>query len=83
MKAFTSSDLKQNVGDVLFAASNGPVAITKHDKARYVLMTLEEFDRRKLNSDPRKVFTVEETPDEVHAVLMEELDRQLGDLNND
>ena len=43
MKTFTSSDLKQNVGDVLMAAAREPVSITKHDKARYVLMDVSLF----------------------------------------
>ncbi|MEO4041935.1 type II toxin-antitoxin system Phd/YefM family antitoxin [Hoeflea sp. CAU 1731] len=46
MKAFRSSGLKQHVGDVLHAAETAPVAITKHDKLRYVLMSAEQYERR-------------------------------------
>lgn len=80
MKSFTSSDLKQHVGDVLSAAAVHPVAITKHDKPRFILMSVEEYERRHPSLDPRKVFAVEETPDEVHDVLMAALDRQLEDF---
>jgi len=82
MKTFTSSDLKQNVGDVLMAAAREPVSITKHDKARYVLMSVEEYNRR-ASKDPRKVFAVEETPSDIHDILMASLDRQLEDLNHE
>ena len=83
VKSFTSSDLKQHVGDVLSAAAVSPVSITKHDKPRFVLMSVEEYERRRTSPDPRKVFAVEETPDEVHDVLMEALDRQLEDLTRE
>ncbi len=83
MKTFRSSDLKQHVGDVLHAAETAPVAITKHDKLRYILMSAEQYERRLGNADPRRVYSIEETPDDIADLLTLELDRQLDELDGE
>jgi len=83
MKTFRSSDLKQHVGDVLHAAETAPVAITKHDKLRYVLMSAEQYERQIGKSDPRRVYSIEETPDDIADLLVSELDRQLEELDGE
>jgi prevent-host-death family protein len=69
MKSYASTDLKQSLGDVLAAASQEPVSITKHRKARYVLMSIEAYEARFAN-DPRRSYAVEEMPPE-HMVMLE------------
>ena len=83
MKTFRSSDLKQHVGEVLHAAETAPVAITKHDKLRYVLMSAEEYERQIGNAVPRRVYSIEETPEDIANLLVSELDRQLDELDSD
>lgn len=45
IQAVTASDAKNRFGAILDqATSTGPVAITRHDKSRAVLISVEEFE---------------------------------------
>lgn len=83
MKSFPSSDLKQHVGDVLEAAETGPVTITKHDKPRYVLMSAKLYERRIKNPDPRRAYSIDDMPDDVAAMLIEGIDKQISELDHE
>lgn len=63
MRRYRSTELKQNLGDVLAAASREPIAITKHGKSRFVLMSVESFEAR-FPSDPRRSYAIEDMPQE-------------------
>lgn len=73
VKTYPSSELKQNLGDVLSTASREPVAITKHRKPRYVLMSLEAYEAR-FAKDPRRSFALEEMPSEHLEMIESQLD---------
>lgn len=45
MTTFTLTDLGNRSGEVVEAAFNGPVEITKRGKRKFVLLTAEQFDR--------------------------------------
>ncbi len=77
MRSYPSSDLKQKLGDVLAAASQEPVSITRHQKARYVLMSVEAYEAR-MAPDPRRAFAAEEMPDEHLAMLERALAEDIG-----
>jgi prevent-host-death family protein len=68
MKSYPSSDLKQNLGDVLAAASHEPVSITRHRKARYVLMSVEAYHAR-FAKDERRSYALDEMPAEHMSML--------------
>jgi prevent-host-death family protein len=70
MRSYPSTELKQNLGDVLAVASREPVAITKHGKSRFILMSVESYEAR-FPSDPRRSYAIEEMPRE-HLDLLEE-----------
>lgn len=69
MRRYPSSELKQHLGDVLAVASREPVAITKHGKSRFVLMSLEIYEER-FPEDPRRSYRIEDTPDD-HLEMFE------------
>jgi PHD/YefM family antitoxin component YafN of YafNO toxin-antitoxin module len=70
MREFSTVDLLRDLKTVTHAAARGPVAITQHRKARFVLMAIEDFERLKAaNSDPRKSYRVEEPPPSWRAYL--------------
>ncbi len=69
MRSFPSTDLKQTLGDVLDAASYEPIAITKHKKPRFVLMSIRDYEQR-FAKDERQAFAVEEMPAE-HLEMLE------------
>jgi prevent-host-death family protein len=69
MKTFPATELKQNIGDVLDAANREPVAITRHSKPRYVLMSIDAYNARFPN-DPRRALALEEMPED-HLRMIE------------
>ncbi|TJV26009.1 MAG: type II toxin-antitoxin system Phd/YefM family antitoxin [Mesorhizobium sp.] len=75
MKNYPSTDLKQNLGDVLAAASQQPVSITRHNKPRYVLMSIEAYEAR-FGNDSRRVYAAEDAPIE-HIEMLEEYAAEL------
>lgn len=75
MRSFPSSEFKRSLGDVLDAASREPVAITRHSKARFVLMSVEAYEQR-FPKDPRAAFAVEEMPADHLEMLMAALSEE-------
>ena len=71
MRSFPSTDLKQTLGDVLSAASREPVTITRHNKPRFVLMTVEAYELRH-PSDTRTAVATSAMPED-HIAMMEEV----------
>ncbi|RJF86689.1 type II toxin-antitoxin system Phd/YefM family antitoxin [Oleomonas cavernae] len=78
MKTFSTVDLLKDLRTVIFAAAKSPVSITQYRKPRFVLMTVEDYERI-TNRDPRKAYAIEETPDELRAFMLGEIDKVLGD----
>ncbi|MEO9652332.1 MAG: type II toxin-antitoxin system Phd/YefM family antitoxin [Roseobacter sp.] len=68
MRSFPSTNLKQALGDVLDAASQEPIAITKHNKPRYVLMSIHDYEQR-FQQDERRAFAATDMPGEHLAML--------------
>lgn len=75
MRSFSTSELVRDIREVTHAASRAPVAITQHKKARFVLMAVEDFERLKRASDPRRVYGVGEAPADIAAMFLPELER--------
>ena len=75
MKRYPSTDLKQNLGDVLAAASQQPVSITRHNKPRYVLMSIEAYEAR-FADDSRRAYAAKDAPVE-HLEMLEEYAAEL------
>jgi antitoxin Phd len=60
MRNFTSTELANKTGDVLAAAAQEPVNIQRHGKARYVLLSVEQFERLSAKADQRRAVHVED-----------------------
>lgn len=75
MEKFSTVELLRDIKTVTMAADRQPVAITQHRKPRYVLMTYDDFATMKHKVDPRKVYGPHETPSELAALIVPELDR--------
>ncbi len=70
-RSFSTADLSRKIGDVTHAASEAPVTITHHNKPRYVMMSVETFDR--LN--PQRSYRADETPEDVAEWLVPALEK--------
>ncbi|HTV67286.1 MAG TPA: type II toxin-antitoxin system prevent-host-death family antitoxin [Rhizobiaceae bacterium] len=73
MRQFSTVELTQKIGDVTHLASREPVAITQHRKRRFVLMSIEDYERLVSRGDTRQVWTAKTVPselvDEMEAAL--------------
>lgn len=76
-RTFTASELKRITGDVLNAATKRPVVITQHSKPRHVVLSYDDYVRMFKRKDPRRVYSIEETPDEVADILVSAIDDYL------
>lgn len=50
MRTFSSADAKNHFGELIDAARISPVAVTKYDKPFVVVMSIEDFERLKKES---------------------------------
>ena len=75
MQEFSATDLGNKTGDVLAAASQEPVAIAKHGKPRFVVLTKERFERMKTPTDPRIARRTKDIPADEGEALVAELDK--------
>lgn len=67
MKQFAAGDLTRNTGDLFEAAAVAPVAITKHRKPRFVVMSLERYEAltNKTRGSSQRAFAVGEMPEDI------------------
>lgn len=78
MKSFASKELTRSPREVTLAAEHGPVAITQHRKARYVLMTVAHYQQLSARAeDPRRVYRTTEVPNDLRQELIAALDSQI------
>lgn len=79
MQKFSTVDLLRDIKTVTMAADRQPVAITQHRKARYVLMTYDDFEVMQKSRDPRKAYGPNEAPPELAALIGPELDKLIAE----
>jgi len=76
MREFSLLQLNRQSGDVTNAARSEPVALTHHRKPRFVLMSYEQYQKLTTPvADTRRVYGVDEIPDDVADWLLPSLDR--------
>lgn len=69
MKEFTAGDLTRNTGDLFEAATMAPVAITKHRKPRFVVMSMERFEALTADRTSQVALDVADMPEDLGALL--------------
>ena len=67
MARFTTSDLSRKSGDIIAEAMRIPVTITQRNKARLVLLSIEDYRRLVTRADTRKSGTLDTMSDEDFA----------------
>jgi prevent-host-death family protein len=73
-RIFSTADLSRHIGDVTHAASEAPITITHHNKPRYILMSVEDFER----INPQKSYSVEDMPGDLAEAMIEAIDEFLS-----
>ena len=79
MREFSATDLGNKTGDVLAAASQEPVSIARHGKARFIMLTTDAYDRMQRSLDPRIARRTADIPADEGAALEAELTRIIED----
>lgn len=77
MKSFSTNDLIKDIRTVTFAAAKAPVQITQYRKPRFVLMTIDDYEKL-TNRDPRRVYRTADMPDEIRAEVIGGIDALIG-----
>lgn len=83
MRTFSTVELTQPIGTVTHFASKEPVTITQHGKPRFVLMSIEDYEKMQARGRPRRVYGVAETPPELADMLATELEQRINDGSSD
>ncbi len=73
MRQFSSTELSNNTGDVLAAAAQKPIAIARHGKPRFVVLSTEQFERLQHGHDTRRAVHVSDLGDAAAADLINAL----------
>lgn len=81
MQRFSTVDLGKNLTEVKAAAAREPVIITERRKDRFILMTIEEFERLRHQADPQRAYGAGETPLGLAQGFLAEIDRHLNDAS--
>lgn len=69
MRQFSATDLGNKTGDVLAAAAEAPITIARHGKARFVVLSVDAYERLHQSADPRIAGRTADIPPEEGAVL--------------
>jgi len=65
-----ASDFQKNAGDAWHDAERGPLAITKHGKPRYIVLTVERYEALKSIADTRTSYTAETMPPDMMDAMI-------------
>jgi antitoxin Phd len=67
---FSLTDLSNRPGEVVKAALQGPVEITRRGKRKLMLLTAADYDRLVSAADTRRAFHADDAPEEVAAMIL-------------
>ena len=73
MQQFSATDLANKTGDVLALAAQQPVAIARHGKRRFVVLSTEKFEALRQTKDSSTSHHVNDLSDTEAARLVAEL----------
>ncbi|MEX0976625.1 MAG: type II toxin-antitoxin system Phd/YefM family antitoxin [Woeseia sp.] len=81
MKTITALEAKNKFGQLIEAAQRQPVTITKKGRASVVVMSIDEYQRRKKRAWKNLIKTMDETGDYAAArgLTQKRLERLLAD----
>lgn len=79
MKQFPAGDLTRKTGDLFEAAAVAPIAITKHRKPRFVVMSMERYEALTTRQQTQMAVDVADMPDDLGAMLDQGIEEYLND----
>lgn len=79
MKEFAAADLTRKTGDFFEAATLAPVAITKHRKPRFVVMSMERYRALTKGGSSQVAVDVAQTPEDIGELWDKGVDERSHD----
>ncbi len=73
---FKAIDLTRHTSDLFDAAIRSPVAITKHRKPKFVLMSMDQYQQL-ARGGTQQVHMLDEMADDLRTLMIEGLERDL------
>jgi prevent-host-death family protein len=73
---FKAADLTRHTSELFDAAIRSPVAITKHRKPKFVLMSMDDYQKLSRGAS-QQVHLIDEMPEDLKALMIEGLERDL------
>jgi hypothetical protein len=77
--SFSTVDLVKKLDMVKAAALKAPIAVTEHRKPKFILMSVEDYERMRGGTNPHQAFKAEDTPDFIFDVFGDALTPRDGD----
>ena len=74
---FKAADLTRHTSELFDAAIRSPVAITKHRKPKFVLMSMDQYQQLARGAT-QQVHLLEDMADDLKALMVEGLERDIG-----
>ena len=78
MKEFAAADMNRSPADIFEAATVAPVAITKHRKPRFVVMSMERYKTLTEGRTTQVAMSVAYLPPELGALLDQGLEEHFN-----
>jgi prevent-host-death family protein len=75
-KTVSTAEFIRHFGRYHDEAQREPIALTKHGRASVVVLSADRYEKLVAGSDPRRAFGPGETPPDLAALLLNELDLQ-------
>lgn len=79
MKQFSAADLTRKTGDLFEAATVEPIAITKHRKPRFVVMSMERYESLINGPSHQIALDVADMPEEFGKLLDKGIEEHFRD----
>jgi prevent-host-death family protein len=73
---FKAADLTRHTSDLFDAAIRSPIAITKHRKPKFVLMSMDQFQQL-TGGTTQQAHMIDKMPEDMKALMIEWLERDL------
>ena len=73
---FKAADLTRHTSELFDAAIRSPVAITKHRKPKFVMMSMDQYQQLARGAT-QQVHLLDEMPEDLKTLMIEGLERDL------
>jgi prevent-host-death family protein len=73
---FKAADLTRHTSELFDAAIRSPIAITKHRKPKFVLMSIDQYHEL-AGQTRQRVHMIDDMPEDLKAMMIEGLERDL------